>query len=71
MSVEEYAKSLLSEVTGKTGKQPPAGVDDGSLADEAKKRSAPTKKPEPNKPDPEEVQYPGYFKDGAASRAPR
>jgi len=61
MSVEDYAKSVLAEVTGPKGKQPPAGVDDGSMADEQRKLKSKT--PKPNEPDPEEVQYPGYFKD--------
>ncbi|WP_426238194.1 hypothetical protein [Pararhizobium sp. DWP1-1-3] len=61
MSIEDYAKSLLAEVTGPEDKQPPAGVDDGSMVDEQRRQKA--KKPKPNEPDPEEVQYPGYFKD--------
>ncbi|WP_455272924.1 hypothetical protein [Rhizobium herbae] len=60
MSIEDYAKSLLAEVTGPDDKQPAAGVDDGSMADE--KRKLKSNKPKPNEPDPEEVQYPGYFK---------
>ena len=62
MSIENVAQSLLAEVNrpdaDKRRKQPAAGVDDGSLAAE--------KKPKPNEPDPEEVQYPGYFKDGGS-----
>lgn len=56
MSIEDHGKSLLAEITGPKDKQPPASVDDGSMKDEKKKKSP------PNQPDPEEVQYPGYFK---------
>ncbi|MDQ0322283.1 hypothetical protein QO002_004489 [Pararhizobium capsulatum DSM 1112] len=52
MSIEDYAKSLLTEVAGK-----PASKTD--VPESAKDDRA--EKPEPNKPDPEEVQYPGYF----------
>jgi hypothetical protein len=58
MSIEDCIKPLLTEVTGPKDKQPPAGVEDGSMEDEKKKKSP----PRPNEPDPEEVQYPGYFK---------
>jgi hypothetical protein len=66
MSVEEHSKPHSGAVTDTNQKQPPATVDDGSLAGEAKKSRNSRKKPEPNKPDPEEVQYPGYFKDGGS-----
>jgi hypothetical protein len=58
MSIEDDSKSLIAEVTTPGDKQPPAGVDDGSMEDQKKKKSP----PKPNQPDPEEVQYPGYFK---------
>jgi hypothetical protein len=58
MSIEDYAKSLIAEVPGPRHNQPPAGVDDGSMEDEKKKKSP----PKPNQPHPEEVQYPDYFK---------
>ncbi|URK87735.1 hypothetical protein LP421_07810 [Rhizobium sp. RCAM05350] len=67
MSIEDYAKSILAEVTGPKDKQPPAGVDDGSMADE--KRKLNPNKPKPNEPDPEEVQYPGYFKGNGSREA--
>jgi hypothetical protein len=54
MSIEGYAKSLLTEVTGKHSLKNKTSV-------EPEIDRAP-KKPEPNKADPEEVQYPGYFK---------
>jgi hypothetical protein len=57
MYSEDHATSLPAKVTGPKGKQPPAGVDDGSMDEEKRK-------PKPNEPDPEEVQYPGYFEDG-------
>jgi hypothetical protein len=60
MCMEDYAKSLLAEATEPKDKKPPAGVDDGSMADEKRKLKA--NKPKPNQPDSEEVQYPGYFK---------
>lgn len=60
MSMEDDAKSLSAGSAVPDEKQPAAGVDDGSLADE--KRKLTSKKPRPNEPDPEEVQYPGYFK---------
>ncbi|WP_438751561.1 hypothetical protein [Pararhizobium sp. O133] len=62
MSVKDVVTSLLTEVKGpdtaRTRKEPAAGVDDGSLAA--------GKTPKPNEPDPEQVQYPGYFKDGGS-----
>ena len=61
MSIEDYGKSLLAEVAAPKDKQPPAGVDDGSMDDE--KRKLKSNNPKPNQPNPEEVQYPGYFKD--------
>jgi hypothetical protein len=64
MSVENHAKSRLSEATGAKDRKPPASVDDGSMADE--KHTTRSRKPKPNEPDPEEVQYPGYFKDGGS-----
>ncbi len=53
MTIEDYAKSLLVEVGAKPDTKPA----DTAEADEGKQP-----KPEPNKPDPQEVQYPGYFK---------
>ena len=61
MAIEDYAKSLLPEPAVPKDKQPPAGVDDGSMADEKRKQKS--NNPKPNQPDPEEVQYPGYSKD--------
>lgn len=55
MTIEDYARSLLAEA-GLTPPEPKAPDKDETTADETKRR------PEPNKPDPEEVQYPGYFK---------
>jgi hypothetical protein len=53
MSVEEHAKPHSGAVSEADQKQPAASVDDGSLADEAKKSKTWRKKPEPNKLDPE------------------
>ncbi|HTO31237.1 MAG TPA: hypothetical protein VL202_08680 [Pararhizobium sp.] len=62
MSVKDVVKSLLTEVKGpvtaRARKEPAAGVDDGSLSA--------GETPKPNEPDPEQVQYPGYFKDGGS-----
>jgi hypothetical protein len=60
MFIEDYSKPLISEAAGRDDKQPVAGVDDGSMDEEKRKLKA--NKPKPNEPDPEEVQYPGYFK---------
>lgn len=45
-------------------KQPAAGVEDGSM--DAEKQKAKRKRPDPRKADPEEVQYPGYLKEGGS-----
>ncbi|WP_275784590.1 hypothetical protein [Pararhizobium gei] len=51
--IKDYVKSLATEVNGKAEKTDPEKGD-------VKTRSM------PQKPDPEEVQYPGYFKDGGS-----
>lgn len=53
MSIEDYAKSLLREVGVAPASKP---------ATPNAETQAAKQKPAPNKPDPEEVQYPGYFK---------
>jgi hypothetical protein len=58
--INDHDKSTTADDVSPTDKQPAAGVDDGSMA--AEKRKPTSKKPKPNEPDPEEVQYPGYFK---------
>ncbi|WP_075289420.1 hypothetical protein [Pararhizobium arenae] len=54
MSIEDYAKSLLAEV----GAKPDPAPEDTVCEPEKGQRQ----KPKPNTPDPQEVQYPGYFK---------
>jgi hypothetical protein len=54
MPILKDTKTTPAKVTDKD-RRPPAGVDDGSMADEKQKSK-------PNEPDPEEVQYPDYFK---------
>lgn len=52
MSIEDYGRSLLAEMGAKFDTKP---------ADAAEPEEDKREKPEPNKPDPQEVQYPGYF----------
>lgn len=62
MSIEDYARSLLAEAGAKMPQkpapQPPKSQNSGSEGASGKRK----RNPEPNEPDPEEVQYPGYFK---------
>lgn len=62
MSIEDYARSLLAEAGAKMPQEPaakPPQAEDSGPEDARDKRK---RNPEPNEPDPEEVQYPGYFK---------
>lgn len=62
MSIEDYARSLLAEAGAKLPQEPapkPPQAEDSGPEDARDKRK---RNAEPNEPDPEEVQYPGYFK---------
>lgn len=62
MSIQDVVKSLLAEVKGpdrdSARKQQSVDTEDAGRAA--------GRTPKPNEPDPEEVQYPGYFKDGGS-----
>jgi hypothetical protein len=66
MSVEDYAKPHSGTVTDTNQKQPPASVDDGSLADEAKKGKNSRKKRSRTNPIRKRSSTLGYFKDGGS-----